>query len=901
MILINSAGAREMLESFGSSGRITAGSPNNVFFSGTNFAVAAFKDASAGACMEVADKSHPAIGTGGGIVFMGRSDGSPNYTTCAAIHARKATSTLGQTGFGLAFMSKPDGGSLENRWQIDANGHFLPFQHISYDIGSSSNLIKTGWFNDARINSFLFMGGNQGSAKLLCLTSNNPDRGYWNPIWSALAGSRPLYNDEEFAEGYNSVGLYNNAGGTKVTLTRLPNQPGIPNASGAILRVAYDGTGTPGSNPTPGFGGVYLPITSSANRTFVQRILAKIPVGRNLELAENAQGLDTTSYWLTNQAGTGKWEQYIRVSHCGYAAELNFIAGVVTGGSGYAVNDILTAVGGTLYPSGVSSTVRVTAVSSGVITAVSIETPGKYLLPPASPGSPSSFSGGSGSGATITAYWSFQVGGHLYIADGPNTAFSWDIASINVYEVNASAWKYLNAENVVAGTLPSARLVGGYSGITGVGALSSGSIAAGFGSIVTAQGVSAGGIRATGGLLSSSGAGMELLLLSGEGTVQAYDRTSSQYLPMTIAGSQVLLHANGYGRWLVTSEGHFLPYANDSYDAGGPFNLLRSVYTKELNVSRTGQNYLAETSSALILANVDAGITRRVEVGYDTSADLGYFWAYHSGTALKPLLLRGSQVRFTSTDSSKGGVGIYAPAPDFAAITFDLDRTSGEWKAQDASAAIIYKTNDNLQFFGNSGLTVGQTVTPTARMWMDLGSGNLTMLGRIDTGVSLLVKRPSTATTGGNILFAELYQDDVSTTGVPNTYISLRFHHAYHYWKRIEARGDGFHFKDGDLATDIYIPIRASQLISTAGAGTSPFVVSSATRVDNLNAQYLSGIQLSGLVQTSVTVTGAKSVTGGGDLTANRTLELVNDAASPGANKYYGTDANGVKGFYDLP
>lgn len=43
------------------------------------------------------------------------------------------------------------------------------------------------------------------------------------------------------------------------------------------------------------------------------------------------------------------------------------------------------------------------------------------------------------------------------------------------------------------------------------------------------------------------------------------------------------------------------------------------------------------------------------------------------------------------------------------------------------------------------------------------------------------------------------------------------------------------------------------------------------------------------------------SLTGGGDLTANRTLSLVNDVASPGNRKYYGTDSSGVRGWYDAP
>lgn len=54
-------------------------------------------------------------------------------------------------------------------------------------------------------------------------------------------------------------------------------------------------------------------------------------------------------------------------------------------------------------------------------------------------------------------------------------------------------------------------------------------------------------------------------------------------------------------------------------------------------------------------------------------------------------------------------------------------------------------------------------------------------------------------------------------------------------------------------------------------------------------------------VPTTRTITGTLSVTGGGDLSANRTLSLVNDAATPGANYYYGTNGSGTKGYFLLP
>lgn len=51
----------------------------------------------------------------------------------------------------------------------------------------------------------------------------------------------------------------------------------------------------------------------------------------------------------------------------------------------------------------------------------------------------------------------------------------------------------------------------------------------------------------------------------------------------------------------------------------------------------------------------------------------------------------------------------------------------------------------------------------------------------------------------------------------------------------------------------------------------------------------------------TTTITGTNSVSGGGSLAANRTLSLVNDAASPGNSKCYATNGSGVKGWIDCP
>ncbi|HKX72668.1 MAG TPA: hypothetical protein VJM32_01500 [Candidatus Saccharimonadales bacterium] len=57
---------------------------------------------------------------------------------------------------------------------------------------------------------------------------------------------------------------------------------------------------------------------------------------------------------------------------------------------------------------------------------------------------------------------------------------------------------------------------------------------------------------------------------------------------------------------------------------------------------------------------------------------------------------------------------------------------------------------------------------------------------------------------------------------------------------------------------------------------------------------------LNGKVGTARAVNTSNSITGGGDLTADRTISLVNDAAAPGNNQYYGTNASGTKGYFAL-
>jgi len=151
------------------------------------------------------------------------------------------------------------------------------------------------------------------NAIILDTPNNNTARGPWNPIWLAARGGKRIagLEDEDFREGTNSVGVYNNSGGGALVINRVADST-APNASGFVLEIVNNGGTT-----SPALGGFYQIYNSAANKIYVQVFRAKIPVGYTLADAANSQGTNATGYWLSNTVGTGKWEEYIRVSNFG--------------------------------------------------------------------------------------------------------------------------------------------------------------------------------------------------------------------------------------------------------------------------------------------------------------------------------------------------------------------------------------------------------------------------------------------------------------------------------------------------------------------------------------------------------------------------------------------------------
>lgn len=133
-----------------------------------------------------------------------------------------------------------------------------------------------------------------------------------------MDGGKMLYADPEFKKGLNGVYKYTNSSNvdpdyiaSKLTVERVTKPSDAPTQSGYCLKVTCKAA------QTPGYGGVVQRIQSRANAVFMQKIIAKIPVGYKINTTFNSMGTGYTDTWLTPTEGTGKYTTYLRKVVCG--------------------------------------------------------------------------------------------------------------------------------------------------------------------------------------------------------------------------------------------------------------------------------------------------------------------------------------------------------------------------------------------------------------------------------------------------------------------------------------------------------------------------------------------------------------------------------------------------------
>lgn len=177
--------------------------------------------------------------------------------------------------------------------------------------------------SDGRVGVGLDTGGNLQTG----LSGGGPAIMPIGSILNTMDGTQ-LSANPEFQGGVSTgYSVYNNAGGSKVTMSIVADIT-APNASGYILRVSYDGTGTPNVNPAPEFAGILqgLDVSTSgysypgyyAKGTQVaQRVVAKIPLGRALNFTGNSIGTGGTLSSATLMVGTGSYQLYENICTIG--------------------------------------------------------------------------------------------------------------------------------------------------------------------------------------------------------------------------------------------------------------------------------------------------------------------------------------------------------------------------------------------------------------------------------------------------------------------------------------------------------------------------------------------------------------------------------------------------------
>lgn len=210
--------------------------------------------------------------------------------------------------------------------------------------------------------------------------------------------------------------------------------------------------------------------------------------------------------------------------------------------------------------------------------------------------------------------------------------------------------------------------------------------------------------------------------------------------------------------------------------------------------------------------------------------------------------------------------------------TFNDDGTYdnyGGWIIDDGTTSETIGSGDTLNVTGTGGATVTYDDT-TNTLTIDVATGGgFTSFDISDGNNTESIANANTITfTGTNGIKQTVSATDTVTTEL--------FFHTLTNTSPNQINTDLFVFYDGSnneyRATSIYY---------------LNLVLDHNALVNRVAAEHVN--------HTAVSIAGVQSLTGGGTIDASRTLSLVNDNASPGSNRYYGTNSAGNKGWHSFP
>lgn len=210
-------------------------------------------------------------------------------------------------------------GSITNstRWKFNndgsgqiANGNISWNAAGTVTFGSSVSLNWTNAATNALNSAKSYADTKKTEAVTAAATDATAKANAAKELALAMAFGKMMYRDPEFRNGNNGINIYNNSGNGTVTIART-GLSSAPNDSKTVLEIKTTGSAAPGN------GGFYFGATCSNRKVFITKIIAKIPVGRNIQWASNSIGASGDSKWLTPNAGTGDWAEYIYKVTCG--------------------------------------------------------------------------------------------------------------------------------------------------------------------------------------------------------------------------------------------------------------------------------------------------------------------------------------------------------------------------------------------------------------------------------------------------------------------------------------------------------------------------------------------------------------------------------------------------------
>jgi len=223
-----------------------------------------------------------------------------------------------------------------NLWQINNNGSGrLANGNIVWDaagnvtFGSSVSLNWTNAANNALTSAKTYADTKKTEAINAAATDATTKSDAAKELAQAMAFGKMLYRDPIFYNGNNGINVYNNSSNGTVTITRTADN-NAPNDSKQVLVIKNTGASSPNC------GGFHFSTVTAYRKILITRIIAKIPVGRNIAYHSNSIGTGGTQKWLTPVAGTGDWYEYICKVSCGTASfsSTNFFS--ITGAVGTA-------------------------------------------------------------------------------------------------------------------------------------------------------------------------------------------------------------------------------------------------------------------------------------------------------------------------------------------------------------------------------------------------------------------------------------------------------------------------------------------------------------------------------------------------------------------------------------